>query len=116
MHDLTATALALEPRELPPQPLLLQLAPELLLPAQFHAAWPYDAASWPEKPLMLAVLEEAVDDFQRWVTAHDRVGKRRFDEAEGWFESDDSDWPYSFPNICQALGLDAGYLRAGLRR
>jgi len=116
MHDVAATALAIEPREQAPEPFLLQLAPELILPAQFHAGWRCDAASCPEKRLMLAVLEGAVDDFQRCVTAHDRAGQRRFHEAEGWFESSDTDWPYSFQNICQALGLDAGYLRAGLRR
>jgi hypothetical protein len=29
-------------------------------------------------------------------------------------ESDDRTWPFSFENICEAVGLDAGTLRNGL--
>lgn len=39
-----------------------------------------------------------------------------FRDAETWFESEDTAWPYSFANICQALGLEVTYVRAGLRR
>jgi hypothetical protein len=33
-----------------------------------------------------------------------------------WFESEDTAWPYSFANSCQALGFEVTYIRAGLRR
>jgi hypothetical protein len=106
-HDATAHA---------PEPLRVELAPELVLPAQFHSGFRNDASLRPEKRLMLAVLEEAVGDFQRWVAATGAEGQRLFCEAEDWLASDDTEWPFSFLNICQALGLEPAYLRGGLRR
>ena len=70
----------------------------------------------PEKRLLLAVLEEAVVTFQRYATEHGRRGRRLFREAEEWMGSEELCWPCSFRNICDALGLDPGYLRRGLRR
>src|SRR5262249_59111765 len=75
-----------------------------------------DASVQPEKRLMLAVLEDAVGTFQKYVNARERTGQRLFEDVEEWFASDDGEWPYSFVNISHALGLDAAYLRAGLAR
>jgi len=75
-----------------------------------------DASLHPERRLMLAVLEEAVNDHQRHVVASGTAGRRLFCEAHAWIASHDTQWPYSFVNICEALGLDPGALRAGLRR
>jgi hypothetical protein len=112
----SAPALAAVPDASPPGPFRAELAPELLLPSQFHAGVRHDASVRPEKRLMLAVLEGAVADFQRHVDATGSEGRRAFREAEQWFASNDVAWPYSFPNICQALGLELAYVRAGLRR
>jgi hypothetical protein len=98
------------------EPLRIELAPELLLPAQFHSGFRNDASLRPEKRLMLAVLEEAVGDFQRSVAATGAEGQRSFREAEDWFASDDTAWPFSFLNICGALGLEPTYIRGGLSR
>jgi hypothetical protein len=65
---------------------------------------------------MLAVLEDAVGTFQKYVTAPNRRGQRLFSEAEEWFASESTDWPFGFENVCQALGLEPGYLRGGLWR
>ena len=65
---------------------------------------------------MLAVIEEAVSDYQRHVVAAPRAAKRLFREAHAWIMSDDTAWSFSFVNLCDALGLDPGALRAGLRR
>jgi len=66
--------------------------------------------------LMLAVLEDAVGTFQKYVNARERNGQRLFEEVEQWFDSDDQEWPYSFVNVSQALGLDVSYMRGGLHR
>jgi hypothetical protein len=66
--------------------------------------------------LMLAVREDAVGTFQKYVWARDRASQRLLTEVEDWFASDDVDWPYSFVNICHSLGLDIGFMRNGLRR
>ena len=65
---------------------------------------------------MLAVLEDAVGTFQKHVTATNRRGQRLFGEAEDWFASEGMEWPFAFENICEALGLEAGYIRGGLWR
>src|SRR2546427_3713621 len=92
------------------------LEPETILPSQFFGRFQLDASLQPEKRLMLAVLEDAVGTFQKYVNVSSRQGRRLFSEAEEWFASPDADWPFGFVNVCQALGLDAEYLRAGLWR
>lgn len=90
--------------------------PEVVLPAQFFSPGGPDASLQPERRLMLAVLEEAVVEYQRCVGARDTRGRRLFAETARWFASDDVAWAFSFVNLCQALGLEAGCVRAGLER
>jgi hypothetical protein len=67
-----------------------------------------------EEKLMLAVLENAVEYFQKYVFAKDEKGKKLFQEAEEWISDKNSDWLYSFENICEVLGLHPDYMRQGL--
>jgi hypothetical protein len=94
------------------------IEPETVLPSQFFDRVQIDASLQPEKRLMLAVLEDAVGVFQKYVNVSikNRRGHRMFVEAEEWFASNDTSWPYAFVNVCQALGLEPGYVRGGLWR
>src|SRR5215469_11480479 len=94
----------------------VELEPEAVLPSQYFAQAAVDASLQPEKRLMLAVLEDAVGTFQKYVNARERTGQRLFTEVEDWFAANETEWPYSFVNISQALGLDPEYLRTGLNR
>ena len=94
----------------------VELEPESVLPSQYFAQAAVDASLQPEKRLMLAVLEDAVGTFQKYVWARDRAGQRLLAEVEEWFESNDIEWPYSFVNICHSLNLDVDFMREGLRR
>jgi hypothetical protein len=67
-----------------------------------------------EERLMLAVLESAVEDFQKYVFARKPRGKKLFQEAEEWFQERDSDELFSFENICDTLQLHPDYIRQGL--
>jgi hypothetical protein len=67
-----------------------------------------------EERLMLAVLESAVEDFQKYVLARKPRGKRLFQEAEEWFLEKDGEALYSFENICETLGLHPDHIRKGL--
>ncbi len=117
MFDTTSTAAAVQSTsETAPEPLRMELAPELVLPAQYQTGFRNDSSLCPEKRLMLAVLEEAVGDYQRYLVATGNEARRLFQDAEDWLASEDVEWPYSFVNICNALGLDVGYVRAGLTR
>ena len=67
-----------------------------------------------EERLMLAVLENAVEYFQKYVLARKPSGKQLFREAEEWFLDKDSDALYSFESICETLGLHPDPIRKGL--
>jgi hypothetical protein len=69
----------------------------------------------PEQVLLLAVLKDAVETFQRLFGAKTTAGRRLFRESEEWIWSDESDRVFSFVHICDALGLDPRYIRRGLR-
>jgi len=65
-----------------------------------------------EERLVLAVLESAVDNYQKYIL----TGDTRFQEAEKWLFECDSEAPFSFENICEILQLHPGYVRQGLLR
>ena len=69
-----------------------------------------------EKRLMLALLENAIEDFQKYALANDKARKELFQEAEEWFFATDNDSLFSFENICEYLQLNSNYLRQGLLR
>ena len=67
-----------------------------------------------EKKLMLAVLQEALNNFVQFLPAKDIAGQERFREVEQWFWRDDSEWLFSFRNIAESLGLSSSYFLDGL--
>jgi hypothetical protein len=69
----------------------------------------------PEKSLLAAILEDAVQEYRKYRRAHDADGKKRFREAEEWIMCGGKDWIFSFDNVCELLGLDPEYVRRGLR-
>lgn len=76
---------------------------------------PDELAREPENRLMLAVLEEALVTFQRGLNSPVAERRQRFFEVDRWVAERDSDWPFSFENICSTLRIDPDYIRAGLR-
>jgi len=88
---------------------------ETILLSQFADLLRNDEARPPEHRLMLAVLDEAIRSYQRYVSSSRQRGRRLFREAEEWFASDAATWPFSFVVICETLDLEPDYVRAGLR-
>jgi len=70
----------------------------------------------PERELMVAVLEEALADYQRCWKARDKKGMERFADAQAWILESNSEWIFSFINCCEALGIEPDYLRQRLLR
>ena len=73
----------------------------------------------PQKRLMLAVLQTVVDDFKRSrnrlaAGIHAARDRKAYEQAMAYLTSTDRTWPFSFENICEAIGLDAHGLRAEL--
>jgi len=69
-----------------------------------------------EKRLMLALLESATEDFQKYLFANGKRSQELFQEAEDWFLETDSASFFSFENVCEHLELDPAYVRQGLMR
>lgn len=88
--------------------------PETLLPAQFFAALRQKARAQGERRLMVAILEDAVECFQKHFWARDNRGRQLHADAEQWLLSDDTTWLFSFVNICDILGIHPLFLRRGL--
>jgi hypothetical protein len=68
----------------------------------------------PEKRPLLAMLEENVDCFQRYLKARDEGGKVLFQDAAEWIFEDGGDWKFSFESVCSQLGLNPVSLREKL--
>jgi hypothetical protein len=94
------------------------LQPDTLLPAQYLETIRRENHLDPEKMLMLAVLEDGVICFQKYISTRDEKEKRLLSEAEEWLlmEQNGEDWLFSFDNVCETLGLNSGYIREGLLR
>lgn len=70
----------------------------------------------PEKRLALAVLQTVTYDC-RADPARGRarvMNRRAYEHAMAYVASRDRSWPYSFENLCESIGVDAGYLRRGI--
>jgi hypothetical protein len=68
-----------------------------------------------EKALMLAVLEEAINTYQRFAFSHSSRGRLLFREAEAWFWHEGAtDSIFAFRSICEVFGLSPDFLRCGL--
>src|SRR5215510_3369864 len=67
-----------------------------------------------EERLALAVLESAIEDFQKYFLSRDQKERKLFQEAEDWFFGKESDQLFSFDYICAILGLAPAYIRRGL--
>jgi hypothetical protein len=88
---------------------------DAMLPAQFFAALRRKPSAGPEYLLAAAVLEDAIDCFQKHCDAQDTKARRLFADAAEWIASDDREWPFSYVNICELLDLHPDYVRTGLR-
>ncbi len=65
---------------------------------------------------MLAVLQDAVETYRSSREPRGRRERTLREETAAWFASHDRSWPFAFERLCDVLGLDAGWIRAGLRR
>jgi hypothetical protein len=91
-----------------------------LLPDQYLAGASTRLAL-PQRRLMMAVLQTVIDDVQG--SAHRRASghagpadRREVERARAYIASVDRSWPFSFENVCEAVGVDADSLRRALDR
>ena len=92
----------------------LSFEPDVLAPQQYLKNYRRTNPAEPEKALILAVLAEAVDTYQRFAFSESSRGQALFREVEAWFWGEEPDSLFSFLSICEVFGLDPGFLRRGL--
>ena len=86
------------------------------LPEQFFDTQISLAAVCPETALMYAVLEDALFCFkEELVVGMPHGQRRRAQQAEKWFFSEDQHSLYSFASVCDGLSLDAADIRKKLK-
>lgn len=90
--------------------------PDALLSAQYFENLRRKTHFEPEKRLLLALLQDAVNSYRDNLFSRNRKKKRLFAETEQWILAPDGDWVFSFESVCEALGLNPAYVRQGLLR
>ncbi|HYA29841.1 MAG TPA: hypothetical protein VEI95_13545 [Acidobacteriota bacterium] len=90
--------------------------PDVLIESQYQATQTRQLPLNPERVLMLAVLRDAVSCYQDHVSARKKIKRSLHRDAEEWIFNRDRSHLFSFDNLCEALGYDPDYMRAGLCR
>ncbi|HWH78003.1 MAG TPA: hypothetical protein VNT76_11555 [Candidatus Binatus sp.] len=88
--------------------------PDTLLPDQYLDTYKRKLHLEPEKKLMLAILEDAIACYQKYIFARESKGKALFRETEDWVFAKDENGIFSFDSVCEILALDPDYVRRGL--
>ncbi len=85
--------------------------PDLILPCQYYDVSGGHRLSG-EQRLMLALLTDAINVYQKGVLSHLTRARRLYVDAERWILADrESGQWLSFSTVCDALGIDTGHLR-----
>lgn len=79
-----------------------------------HVPEPRRRQPTPEQRLLAAVLEDAIRVWRRCGYRADRRSARLRAELLDWFLSEAVDWPCSFVDVCDHLGIDRAALLASL--
>src|SRR5439155_428265 len=95
-----------------PESLADLFAPDVVLPEQFFEGARRDSQASGEKALMLAVLEDGIRCFQEHLRNPRSNPRLLSQQAEAWIRAVDYEWPFSFNNVCETLGIDPSALGA----
>src|SRR5207237_1899027 len=104
----------LRPERTSPESLADLFAPDIVLPEQFFEGTRHDSQASGEKALMLAVLEDGIRCFQEHLRNPRSNPRLLSQQAEQWIRAVDYEWPFSFQNVCETLGINPESLRGAL--
>lgn len=88
--------------------------PDILLPTQFFAQLKRKRYKCGEHRLLVAIIQDAVDCFQKHLHACDSKRRQLYLDAEAWVNAEDDHGPFSFANVCDLLEMQPDYVREGL--
>ncbi|MEA2678974.1 MAG: hypothetical protein QOK03_696, partial [Candidatus Binataceae bacterium] len=84
---------------------------DLILPCQYFDISGGRSLSG-EQRLMLALLTDAINVYQKGVLSRRTNARRLYIDAERWILADDDTCGWlNFPTVCEALGIHSGLLR-----
>jgi hypothetical protein len=92
------------------------LEPDIFLPSQFYGAGGLSRKLEGEKRLMIAILKDAVECLEKYRGARTSTGRSHYENAIEWVKDTDTEWLFSFTNICDLLGFDPDYMREVLMK
>lgn len=87
------------------------LEPDIFLPSQFYGSGGLSRNLEGEKRLMIAILKDAVECLDKFRESRSSSGRSYYLSALEWVQDEDTEWLFSFTNICDLLGFDPDYLR-----
>src|ERR1700689_5274165 len=86
-----------------------------ILPIQYGESRRRKLPSEGERKLLFAVLEDAIRCYLQHRDGDAAArGREEFVEAAEWLSSDEGEGPFAYVSVCEALGIDADCLRAGI--
>ena len=85
--------------------------PDVTAAHEYLHVYRSNTAHTPEKKLIAAVLQDAIDCYIKHSSAKTRRGRRIFTEAAQWIFSQEDDWLFSYESICEMLNVDPDYIR-----
>jgi hypothetical protein len=65
---------------------------------------------------MIAILKDAVECLEKYRGARTSAGRSHYESAIEWVKDTDTEWLFSFTNICDLLGFDPDYMREVLMK
>ncbi len=88
--------------------------PDVLLPVQYFAQLKRKKYKSGEHRLVVAIMQDAVECFQKHIHARDSKRRQLYVDSEVWISEDDDRSVFSFNNVCALLSIDCEYARKGL--
>ena len=89
--------------------------PDTMLPSQYYAAaLRRRGALKPERRLIVAILQDAIECYQKNLFAREGKARQLYADAEEWITSQDRTHYFSYENLCEVLEMNPEYIRRGL--
>ena len=88
--------------------------PDAIAQAEYAEGLKRSGPREPEKLLVLAVLQDGIETFQKYLSSTGDKERRLYAETQAWIFDDDREWIFSFINVCDLLDLNPTYVRKGL--
>lgn len=85
--------------------------PDMLLPAQFFSDHLLVGKASGEMALRWAVFADGLKQYWKLAADPSAHTSPEFQEEEGWMLANDTEWPFSFTNLCETFGLNPQSVR-----